>query len=123
MDNATYKKKVSQWNVKRRTIVEDTLALLKDKNPSLHEKLEPVLEQNPVEKPWKHSGGKETDFFEVHLSKDEVEEIVSELFDLEASAVPMDEGLGSEEAATQSREASRIASLVDDWNKLNKGTC
>ena len=119
MDNVEYKKKVSQWNVKRRNIIEETLALLKDENPSLYEVLLPVLDQQPIEKPPKHSGGKETDFFEIPFPKNKVQEIIDVLFDLEAAAVPDEASLDFEDIAKKSKEANRIAALVDEWNQLN----
>jgi len=122
MDGSAYKKKVSKWNVKRRNIIEDTLALLKGENSALYAKLLPVLDRKPIEKPPQHSGGNEADYFEINLSEDEVQEIIDELFNLEACAVSTGTGIGFEEEAIQSREASRIARLVDEWNKLNTNT-
>ena len=53
------------------------------------------------------------------LSEEEAQELIDLLFDLEAAAVPQGDGIGFEKEAMQAREASRIASLVNDWNKLN----
>ncbi|MFC1536704.1 hypothetical protein ACFL48_02685 [Pseudomonadota bacterium] len=121
MNNTDYQKKVAAWNVKRRNIIVDTLALLQDEDTELYEKLLPVLDQKPIEKPAHHIGGRETDFFEVPLSEFEFQEIIDKLFNLEAYAVPTNEILSFEEEALRSREASRIARLVDEWNKLNTG--
>ncbi len=122
MDCAEYKKKLSRWNVKRRNIIEDTLALLKGENVELYKKLLPILNDKPIEKPSKHAGGRDSDYFEITLSENDVQKIIDELFNLEACAVPTGTGIGFEEEAIQSREANRIARLVDEWNKLNTNT-
>ena len=119
MDSSEYKQIKEKWNVKCRNTIVDSMALIKDENAELHSKLENTLNSEPVKKPSEHSGGKETDYFEVQLTEDEMQELVDMLFDLEASAVPQGDGVGFENEALQAREASRIAALVDEWNKLN----
>ena len=119
MDNKEYKRITSLWNVKRRNIVQGSLALIKAVNSPLSHKLESTLRSAPVEKPESHTGGKESDYFEVQISEDEMQELVDTLFELEAEAVPQNEGIDFEKEAMQARDANRIASLVDEWNKIN----
>ena len=119
MENQEYKHVTSLWNVKRRNIIEDSLTLVEKENLLLATKLKETLESKPVDKPAGHTGDKESDYFEVLLNEDEMQELVDLLFELEAAVVPQGEGIGFEKEALQAREASRIASLVDEWNKLN----
>jgi hypothetical protein len=119
MDSIEYKQITSLWNVKRRNIIEESLALIQGESPDLEKKLESTLASNPVQKPNEHDGGKESDFFRVLITESEMQDLIDLLFDLEAAAVPQGDGIGFEKEAMQSREASRIAGLVDEWNKLN----
>lgn len=95
------------------------MALIENESAGLHKKLKSALASAPIEKPVGYVGGEESDFFEVLLTEDEMQDLVDVLFDLEAAAVPQGDGLGFEKETIQAREASRIASLVDEWNKLN----
>ncbi len=119
MDHKEYGRIISLWNVKRRNVIEDSLALIIGNNSDLAAKLKSTLASTPVQKPEKHTGGKDTDYFEVLLDKEETQELIDLLFSLEADAVPQGDGLGFENEAMQAREASRIAGLVNEWNKLN----
>ena len=119
MDNLEYKQAKQKWNVKRRSIISDTMQLIKGLNDSLYTKLQRSIEAPPIEKPPSHTGGIDSDFFVILLSEEEAQELIDLLFDLEAAAVPQGDGIGFEKEAMQAREASRIASLVNDWNKLN----
>lgn len=76
---------------------------------ALADEVRPFLEGTPVEKPPLHKGGAESDYFAVRLDSDVVDEIVNELLGAESAAV-------SPEGFT-TREASRLASLVDRWNR------
>ena len=119
MDSNEYKRRTSLWNIKRRNIIEDSLRLIEKENSLLAQKLKLTLENDPVDKPMGHIGGKESDYFEVNLSEDEMQELVDLLFELEAAVVPQGDGVGFGKEALQAREANRIASLVDEWNKIN----
>jgi len=121
MNSKEYKQKTLLWNVKRRNIIEDSLSLIKTENTTLIDKLKSTLAGNPIQKPEHHIGGKETDYFEIPLNEDETQDLIDLLFELEAAAVPQGSGIGFEKEAFQAREASRIARLVDEWNKLNVG--
>ncbi len=121
MDSVEYKQITSLWNVKRRNVIEDSLALIRGESPDLAIKLESTLARSPVQKPSHHTGGKESDFFRVLVTESEMQDLIDLLFDLEAASVPQGDGIGFEKEARQAREASRIASIVDEWNKLNAG--
>jgi len=119
MDSSEYKLKKSYWNVKSRKTISDSMALIKNECPEVYLAFEKTLANPPIERPLGHTGGKESDFFEVQLSEDEVQDLIDILFEHEAAAVPQGDGAGFENEAIQAREASRIAGLVDEWNKLN----
>ena len=111
MDSKVYGKKAAEWNVKRRQILEATLTLIEPHSPELARILSEALSESPVPKPAKHGGGPESDFFEVRISKADAQRVVDLLFDMESAAVPLDD--------SDSREAGRIAALVDEWNRVN----
>jgi len=119
MDSQEYKQIQSRWNVKRRNVIVDTMVLIKSDSAGLYRKLEATLAGAPIEKPNGHKGSEETDYFEVQLTEEEMQDLVVLLFDLEAASVPQGNGLGFEEEAMQAREGSRIGGIVDEWNKLN----
>ena len=72
------------------------------------------LSQAPIAKPPKHIGGPETDFFQVNLTEEEVEQIICHLFDREAAAVSPD--------GETTVLASYYAGLVDFWGHLMRTT-
>ena len=119
MDSEEYKQIKSKWNVKSRNIIVDTMVLIKSESSALYRKLEITLAGGSIAKPSGHTGNAETDFFEVKLTEEEVQGLIDLLFDLEAASVPQGGGLGFDKEAVQAREASRRASLVGEWNKLN----
>ncbi len=119
MDSKEYKNLTSLWSVKRRNIIEDSIALIGNTHSFLAKKLRETLECESIEKPVEHTGGSESDYFAVLLSEKETQELIDVLFDLEAAAVPQGDGVGFEKEALQAREACRIASLVDEWNQIN----
>ena len=110
MNNEEYKQITSLWTVKRRNTIDDSLRLIMGKNSELAEKLKSTLASTPVQKPEKHAGGKETDYFEVLLNEEETQKLIDLLFELD--------GVAANES-TQTGEACRIAALVNVWNKLN----
>ena len=119
MNSEEYKRITSLPKVKQRKIIEDSLALIMGKNSDLEDKLKSTLDSTPVQKPEKHTGDKETDYFEVLLNEEETQELIDLLFELEGTAAPKDNGIDFENEAMQASKASRIADLVDEWNKLN----
>ena len=119
MNSAEYKQEKNKWNVKSRNIIADSMVLIEGENKELCAKLEKSLACPPIEKPPSHTGGIESDLFEVLLTMAEIQELIELLFDLEAAAALQGEGLGFEQEALQARKACNIASLLDEWNKLN----
>jgi len=109
MDSEEYKRITSLWNVKRRGIIDDSLSLIMGENSDLANKLKSTLASTPVQKPERHTGGKETDYIEVLLHEEETQEFIDLLFDLEGAAVPQGTDMGFENEAIQAREASRMA--------------
>ena len=87
--------------------LEQTLDALEKAKSNIISLVDGVLKSKPIEKPSKHQGGKETDYYHVHIAINDAEVIVEELGTLEAQAV-------SPEGNT-TPEASYYASLLDRW--------
>jgi hypothetical protein len=99
MDSTEYKKAKDRWNVKSRKVISDSIALVEGQHEELCAKLKGTLDGSPIEKASSHTGGSESDFFEVLLTKDEMQDLIDLLFEMEAAAVPQGDGLGFEEEA------------------------
>jgi hypothetical protein len=119
MNSEEYKRITNQWNVKRRNLIEDSLALVEKESEELAEMLRKTLVGVPIENPTLHTGDMDTDYFKVQMSEEEMQNLIDLLFELEAASVPKGDGVGFEKEAFQAGEASRIALLVNEWNKLN----
>ena len=77
-------------------------------NPLIANKLQAIISAGPIEKPEKHRGGPETDFFQVQLDQSELEVIVEAFCELEVS------NLTSRGATTLT--ASHYATMLDIWH-------
>ena len=107
MDDNEYRRLCSQPDVMRRSDVRATISRLQQSRPDLATRLASLLSSSPVPKPVGHEGGPETDFLWLDLADEDIDEIVSELADLEASLV-------LDEAPTQ--QLSDAGTLLDRWN-------
>jgi hypothetical protein len=107
MDSATYREQTSRANAFRRVTLTDTAAALESTDADLARQVRAQLEQPPIPKPERHGGGPDSDIFRVDLPLVAVEAIVESLSVAEAGAVATD--------GTTTREASRLATLVDIW--------
>lgn len=96
-----------------RPIIEETASILAGRSDSAKAALNHLLALSPLNKPDKHLGDSSTDYFDTTgLSDDVLEDICDHLFEAEADAVPP--------SGETTREASRIASLVDLWHERNE---
>jgi len=104
MDSRQYGRICVQPNALARPIIEASLQIIEGADPGLEESIREILHGKPVQKPPEHQGGPETDIFLVTLERGDIEKALDILFDMEGSAVGL--------------EASRIAKLVDSWNRM-----
>ena len=107
MDSASYREQCSLPSSFTRKELEDTLEALKLANSEATGMVETVLNSEPIQKPKKHAGGEESDYFNVVMSDQEAEAIVEELGALEVQSV-------SAEGNTTPL-ASHYALLLDRW--------
>ncbi|MGV6827007.1 MAG: hypothetical protein ACWA5Q_08515 [bacterium] len=107
MDSAGYHKQCSSPASFSRKQLEDTHKALQQAKSKKQKVISAVLETNPIEKPKQHRGGRETDYFEVTVSKSDAETIIQELGTLEAQYVS-EEGLATP-------MTYHYASLLDRW--------
>ena len=110
MTTEEYKIICSKPNAIGRDTIYETLRAIQGEDASLIAELEGILEKPPIEKPSKHEGGPNTDFFLIDLKQETLEKIVETLFDREAGAVGID--------GETTPAASRFAMLVDTWNAI-----
>jgi hypothetical protein len=108
MDENEYRRLCSQPDVMRRSDVRATISRLQHRNPDLAARLARLLSSPPVPKPIEHSGGADTEFLWLDLAEADIDEIVTELVDFEAS-------LTVDEAPTQ--QLSEASALLDLWNE------
>ena len=112
MDTQKYGRLTSSLLFISRPIIEETISILGGRCDSARAALGILLEASPLTKPDKHSGDSSTDYFDTTGLSDEVlEDICDHLFEAEADAVPS--------SGETTREASRIASLVDLWHECD----
>jgi len=109
MTTEEYKKICSQQNAIGRLAIYETLRALQGEDASVIAELEGILEKPPIEKPPKHEGGPDTDFFLIDVKQETLEKIVETLGDREADAVGID--------GKTTPEASRFATLLDIWKR------
>ena len=107
MDDREYRRLCSQPDVMRRTDIRATISRLQESRPDLASRLSSLLSTSPVPKPLGHEGGADTDFLWLDLAEEEIDEIVRELADLEAS-------LALDEAPVQ--QLTDAVTLVDRWD-------
>ena len=107
MDDNEYRRICAQPDVMRRSDVRATVARLRGVRPDLADRAAHLLGTVPVPKPAAHAGGSETDYLWLDLDPADIQEIVSELFDLETQQA-LDDAPALQLGAT--------ASLLDRWN-------
>ena len=110
MDAAAYKWETGRPDAFGREAVAETALAIAGDDPALAERVRALLNAAPIAKPANHAGGPGTDVIRVDLPVGAVEAIVNALGIAEAGAV------GDDGATT--REASRLATLVDRWSRL-----
>lgn len=108
MDQLEYKRLTKSNNVFSISVLEETIEVLRPEQGRIADKLQAIIAEGPIEKPEKHTGGRENDFFLVQLEQQELESIVEKFGDLEVAHV-------SAEGNTTS-EASHYASMLDLWS-------
>jgi hypothetical protein len=107
MDENEYRRLCSQPDVMRRSDIRATISRLQPSCPDLATQLAAVLSSPPVPKPVEHTGGPDTDFLWLDLAEEDIEEIMIELGNLEAS-------LATDDAPSQ--QLSDAGTLLDRWN-------
>jgi hypothetical protein len=110
MDQSEYRELAKAENVLGRSVLEETIDVIRPAHPRIANKLQAIIKRGPVEKPEKHQGGEETDLFRVVLQQKEFEAIVEVFGDLEVANV-------SSEGKTTS-VAAHYADLLDLWNEI-----
>lgn len=108
MNECEYKKITKQEIVFRRGVLEETICVMRSTHPKIADKLQGIINYGPIDKPEKHRGGPETDFFRVKLEQFEKELIVDTFGDLEALSISL---LGE-----TTPKASHYAAMLDIWN-------
>jgi hypothetical protein len=91
----------------RRSDLRATISRLQHGRPDLADRLTMLLSSPPIRKPVEHTGGPDTDFLALDLAEEDIDEIVSELGDLETS-------LAMDDAPSQL--LSDVGALLDRWN-------
>ncbi|MCA0912484.1 hypothetical protein [Marinobacter nauticus] len=110
MNQSEYRELAKAANALCRSVIEETIDVVRPAHPRIANKLQTIIERGPIEKPEKHEGGKETDLFRVVLQEREVEAIVEVFGDLEVANV-------SSEGKTTSL-AAHYADLLDLWSEV-----
>jgi len=110
MNQSEYRELAKAANVFGRSVIEETIDVVRPAHPRIANKLQAIIEQGPIEKPEKHQGGKETDLFRVVLQQREFEAIVEVFGVLEVANV-------SSEGKTTS-VAAHYADLLDLWSEV-----
>jgi|SRR5690606_3780705 len=110
MNQSEYRELAKAANALCRSVIEETIDVVRPAHPRIANKLQTIIERGPIEKPEKHEGGKDTDFFRVVLQEREVEAIVEVFGDLEVANV-------SSEGKTTSL-AAHYADLLDLWSEV-----
>src|SRR5690554_5533282 len=105
-----YREFAKAANVLGRSVIEETIDVIRPAYPRIANKLQTIIERGPIEKPERHQGGKETDLFRVVLEQREFEAIVEVFGDLEVANV-------SSEGKTTSL-AAHYADLLDLWSEV-----
>lgn len=107
MDQHLYKQQSESKNAFSRNVLEETVRAIRPVNVGIADKIQSLLDSGPVQKPQKHKGGPETDFFMVELDQSEIEVIVEVFANLEVTNISPD--------GRTTSEASHYASLLDAW--------
>ena len=113
MDAPSYKVKISDPCSFRKSVLEDTLYVLKKNNAPETTIIELALENGGIQKPTTHNHSEGYDYYWVKCTDEEADNIAGYLFDAEVAAVP--------ESGETTPEASKYAKLVDictdfrDW--------
>jgi len=100
---------MSRADVFHRGTLEETIAVLEREHADLAQRVRSQLERPPMQKPEQHTGGRESDLFQVELFRAEVDLIVEAMGIAEVGA------LGPDYTTTQA--ASHFAGLLDTWNR------
>lgn len=108
MDHHEYRQITNSVNVFSRGVLEETICVIRTVNPLIANKLQAIISVGPIEKPEKHQGGSETDYFQVQLDQSELEVIVEAFCELEFS------NLSSKGETTLT--ASHYATVLDIWH-------
>jgi len=113
MDAQKYGRLTSSPLYVSRPIIEETISLLVGRCDSARAALIRLQDTSPLKKPDKHTGDSSTDYFDATGLSDEVlEDICDQLIEAEAEEVAP--------SGETTREASRIASLVDFWHERHE---
>lgn len=107
MDDREYKRVCAQPDVMRRAAIRATLARLKGRRSDLAMSLASLLGGPAIPKPPGHDSGADTDYLWLDLPSEQIDDIVSELGDLEASLAESD---------APAIEVSSTGTLLDLWN-------
>lgn len=111
MKQSEYKILISQNDVLRRNIIEETEKLVSKKNMGLAIRLRKILASKPIEKPLLHEGRSDTDYFRVNLSCHDISAIKD---------ICMDAEVGSLDTNYETTpEASKFGDLLNIWNNIN----
>lgn len=110
MHHSEYRELPQAENVLRRTVLEETIDVIRPRHPAIASKIQAMIESGPIEKPEKHQGKEESDFFRVSLEQLESEAVVEVFGDLEVANV------SSEGKTTPA--AAHYAEMLDQWNTV-----
>lgn len=110
-----YERITTQWNVKSRHTLEHTLNWITEKSPQISVKLKQALDGMPIEKPASYNYGKESDFFCLNITTEEVDEIIMVLIEMNTEAVAHHEDISEFEVHMKNRDASELLELVLAW--------
>src|SRR5690554_7767299 len=101
MNQCEYRELAKSANVLGRSVIEETIDVIRPAHPRIANKLQTIIERGPIEKPERHQGGKETDLFRVVLEQREFEAIVEVFGDREVANVSSEGKTRSEEHTSE----------------------
>ncbi|MBL3827288.1 MULTISPECIES: hypothetical protein [unclassified Marinobacter] len=110
MNQSEYKKLSQAENVLRRSVLEETIDVIRPRHPEIANKIQAIIERGPIQKPEKHQVREESDLFRVSLEQLELEAVVEVFGDLEVANV------SSEGKTTPA--AAHYAEMLDLWNTV-----
>ncbi|WP_459918997.1 hypothetical protein, partial [Desulfocicer niacini] len=110
MDTPSYKVKISDPCSFGKSVLEDTLYVLKENNAPETTIIELAFKNGGMPKPITHNHSEGFDYYWVKCTDEEADNIAGYLFDAEAAAVPA--------SGEITPEASKYAKLVDIWTNF-----